>query len=106
MHEVEFLLVLLAIIALLSGVARHLHIAYPILFVLGGLLLAVMPGVPSITLAPELVFLLFFPPLLYAAAAESSPRDLRDNLRPIGSLAVGYVLASIVLLAIAAHAIG
>jgi CPA1 family monovalent cation:H+ antiporter len=73
--------------------------------VLGGLLLALIPGVPKIELVPELVFLLFLPPLLYVSGFESSIRDVRAQLRPIHSLAVGLVLATTAIVAALAHAL-
>lgn len=72
---------------------------YPILLVLGGVLLALVPGLPVVTLPPDDVFLIFFPPLLYSAGVQSSVSDLRRNLRPIGSLAIGYVVVSTLALA-------
>jgi CPA1 family monovalent cation:H+ antiporter len=80
-------------------------VPYPILLVLGGLLLAVVPAVPDVQLAPELVFLLFLPPLLYEAAFGTSIRDVRANLRPILSLAVGLVLATTAAVAVLVHAL-
>src|SRR5918992_4947084 len=59
---------------------------------LGGLALGLVPIVPEIGLPPDLVLLIFLPPLLYSAAFFSSPRDLKANLRPIASLSIGLVL--------------
>src|ERR1051326_8201208 len=89
---VEIFVGMLLAVAALAWLARRLHIAYPILFVIGGLLLALIPGVPRVTLNPELVFLFFLPPLLYPAALFTPWRDFRANLRPILLLAVGLVL--------------
>src|SRR5881628_830568 len=80
---VEFLLGLLAALALLVLVARQLNLPYPILLVVGGLALGFLPGVPRVELAPNLVFLLFLPPILYEEAYFTSWRDFRANLRPI-----------------------
>jgi len=52
-----------------------------------------VPGVGAVTLSPDLVLLIFLPPLLYGAAFFANPRELRDNVRPIGLLAVGLVIA-------------
>lgn len=103
MHEVEVVLALLAATAALATLARRLNMPYPILLVLGGLVVGFLPRLPQITLAPDLVFVLFFPPLLYTAGLDTSLRDLRANIRPIGSLAVGYVLASMLAVAAIAH---
>jgi monovalent cation/hydrogen antiporter len=105
MHEVELILALLVAVAALATVARILRVPYPILLVLGGLLPALLPVAPRIELAPEIVFLLFLPPLLYVAAFNTSVRDLRSLLRPILSLAVGLVLATTAAVAVLVHAL-
>ena len=83
--------------------ARKVLIPYPILFVIGGLLLSWIPGLPKITLNPELVFLFCLPPLLFPAALFTSWRDFRTNLRPISFLAIGLVLFTTVTVAYLAH---
>ena len=85
--------------------ARAVHVPYPILLVVGGLLLALTPGVPQVALAPELIFLLFLPPLVYIAGFNSSIREIKTQLRPILSLAVGLVVASTLLVGVIAHAL-
>ena len=82
-----------------------LRIPYPILLVLGGLALGFVPGLPEIDLPPDLVLVGILPPLLYGAAFFTSLRDLRSNLRPVGLLAVGLVLLTMVVVAVVAHAI-
>src|SRR5471032_92600 len=94
---------LLLTVAVLAMLARKLHIPYPILFVIGGLLLGWLPGLPKVTLNPELVFFLFLPPLLFPAALFTSWRDFRLNLRPISLLAIGLVLFTTVAVAYLAH---
>ncbi|HZQ48538.1 MAG TPA: Na+/H+ antiporter [Verrucomicrobiae bacterium] len=91
-NQIEIIMGLLVVVAALAIVARRISIPYPILLVLGGLALALIPGFPRIHLAPNLVFLIFLPPLLYPAALFTSWRDFHDNLRPILLLAVGLVL--------------
>src|SRR5437660_10209218 len=66
---------LLLAVAVLALLARRLHISYPILFVVGGLLLGLIPKLPKVRLDPELVFLFVLPPLLYPAALFTSWRD-------------------------------
>jgi Na+/H+ antiporter len=105
MHEVELVLALLVVVAAVATVAQALRVPYPILLVLGGVLLALVPRVPHVALAPELVFLLFLPPLLYIAGFNTSVRDIRAGLRPILSLAVGLVLATTAAVAVLAHAL-
>ena len=94
------LLVAVAGLVLLSDV---LEVPYPIFLVLGGLVLGFIPGVPEVELAPELVLLIFLPPLLYVSAFFSSLRDLKANIRPIGLLSVGLVALTTVVVAGVAH---
>jgi monovalent cation/hydrogen antiporter len=101
--EIETILGLLVAVTLLAMAAGTLRIPYPILLVFGGLLLAVIPAVPNVELAPELVFLLFLPPLLYIAGFDSSLREIRAQVRAILSLAVGLVLATTLAVAFVAH---
>jgi NhaP-type Na+/H+ or K+/H+ antiporter len=82
-HTVELILALLATVSALALLSRKLPIPYPILLVLGGLALALIPGLPRVRLNPELVFIFFLPPLLYPAALFTPWRDFRANLRPI-----------------------
>lgn len=103
-HELEVvLLVLLAGAIALVVLANRVAIPYPILLVIGGLALGVVPGLPDVTLEPDLVLLIFLPPLLYAAAFFSSLRELKANLRPISLLAIGLVLATTATVAVVAH---
>lgn len=81
------------------------RVPYPILLVLGGLALGFTPGMPDLELPPDLVLVGVLPPLLYGAAFFTSLRDLRANVRPVGMLAVGLVLATMVIVAAVAHAI-
>jgi CPA1 family monovalent cation:H+ antiporter len=77
----------------------------PLLLVCGGLLLGFVPGLPRVELPPDLVLVAILPPLLYSAAFFTGLRDLRYNLRPIGLLAFGLVIATTVGVAIVAHAV-
>lgn len=103
MQPVEEVLALLLVVALLTVAARRIGIPYPILMTLGGLALGLVPDLPRVELPPDLVFLLFLPPLLFAAAFFTSPRELADNARPIGLLAVGLVLATTGVVAVVIH---
>ena len=104
MHGSE-LLILILLVALpgLSVISRTIDVPYPILLVLGGLVLGVLPGLPEPELEPDLVLVIFLPPLLYVAAFFADLRDLRANLRPISILSIGLVLLTAVLVATAAH---
>src|SRR5438874_1154521 len=90
-------------VAVVATAARALRVPVPFLLVLGGLLLALTPAVPDVALAPELIFLLFLPPLVYSAGFDTSLRDVGAQVRPILSLAVGLVLASTLLVGALAH---
>jgi CPA1 family monovalent cation:H+ antiporter len=104
-HDELVILGLLAAVGALLVLSRIVRIPYPILFVLGGLALGFVPGVPEIELDPELVFVAFLPPLLYAAAFFTSLRELRANVKPISLLSIGLVLCTMVAVALVAHAL-
>jgi NhaP-type Na+/H+ or K+/H+ antiporter len=91
-HAVESLIFLLGAAALLAQMARTLKVPYPVFLVLGGLAIGLLPGLPALKIPPEVIFLVFLPPLLNYAAFFSSPRELRAHLRPIAFLAIGLVL--------------
>lgn len=90
--KTELILICLVAVALLALLARKIRVPYPILLTIGGVLLALVPGLPSIRLEPQLVFNLFLPPLLYPAAVYTSWRDFRTNLWPIFWMATVLVL--------------
>ena len=102
-HVIETVLGLMVAVAIVAVLARRLQVPYPILLVIGGLGLALVPGLPRVRLNPELVFLFFLPPLLYPAALFTSWRDFRAELPPISLLAVGLVLFTTVVIAWVAH---
>jgi Na+/H+ antiporter len=105
MHGVELIFILLAVVTVLAALAERTALPYPIFLVLGGLVLGLVPGAPAIALDPDAVFLLFLPPILFAAAYATSWRDFRANLRPIGLLAVGCVFFTTVAVAVVAHTV-
>lgn len=94
MEKIEVLTGLLTAVVLLVLLARRLALPFPIVLVLGGLALGFVPGLPRIALPPDLVLLVFLPPLLFAQAITFSWRDFVANLRPILLLAVGLVLVT------------
>lgn len=100
---IELILGLLLAVAVLTVLARKIHVAYPILFVIGGLILGFIPKLPTLHMNPQLVFVLFLPPLLYPAGFSTPWRDFHANLAPILRLAIGLVLLSIVVVAWFAH---
>lgn len=103
LHQLEIIILLLAAVLALTSIAQKISIPYPIFLVVGGLVLGVVPGLPTVTLNPDLVFLVFLPPILWAAAYFTSFREFRQNLRPISLLAVGLVLATSAGVAFVAH---
>jgi Na+/H+ antiporter len=105
-HEVELVLIsLLVAVAGLATAARLANIPFPIVLVIGGLVLGFVPGLPDIELAPELVLVLFLPPLLYSAAFFANLHELRADARAISMLAIGLVLATMCAVAVVAHAV-
>jgi monovalent cation/hydrogen antiporter len=94
---------LLAIVGAVAWIAARLHLPPPILLVVAGIALALMPWVPSITLQPDVVLLVLLPPLIYFAAFTMSWQAFRANLRPILLLAFGCVIVTTIAVAGAAH---
>ena len=89
---VQFILLLLLLFVAAFGLlARKLATPYPIVMVLGGLLLSFVPGIPHVTLDPDVIFLVVLPPLLYSSAWTTNWRDFRYNLVSILFLAFGLV---------------
>ena len=105
LHQQELwqLLGLLTAVGAFVVLAPVARIPYPILLVLGGLGLSLVPGLPNFELPPEIVLLGFLPPLLYGAAFFTSLRDLRANVRPIGLLSIGLVVATTLVVGVVAH---
>ena len=102
---IELVLGLFVVAVALAYVARGIGVAYPILLVLGGLVLGFLPGLPSIELDPDVVFLLLLPPILFGAAYSTPIRDFRANARPIGLLAVGLVLFTTLVVGVVAQVV-
>src|SRR4030095_3595405 len=101
--KTELILICLVAVALLAIVARKIRIPYPILLTIGGVVLALVPGLPAIHLEPQLVFNLFLPPLLYPAAVYTSWRDFRANLCSILPMAIVLVLLTMTVTAYLFH---
>jgi len=105
MFVFEIVIALLLVGALLALWAAKLGVPYPALLALCGAGLALIPGVPEVKLDPELALALFVAPTLLDAAFDASPRDLRENIVPVVSLALGTVAFTIVVVAMIAHAL-
>src|SRR5215212_8582570 len=102
-ETIHILVLLLAVVAAVAVVSARLEIPPAILLVIAGVILALIPGLPSVELAPELVLLLVLPPVIYSAAVSMSWNEFRFNLRPISLLAVGCVVFTTVAVAAATH---
>ncbi|HEY2351933.1 MAG TPA: Na+/H+ antiporter [Candidatus Acidoferrum sp.] len=103
-HTIEIVFLLLLLFVVVFGtLARKLKTPYPIVLVIGGLLLSFIPGIPKITLNPDVIFLVVLPPLLFSAAWLTSWREFTHNLVSILFLAVGLVSFTVLGVAQAAH---
>ncbi len=105
MHQAEIIVLLFTAVAVLAVLACKMRLPYPLVLVLGGLALSFVPGLPEVTLNPQVVFYFILPALLYPAALFTSWRDFRRNLRAILMLAIGLVLATTLAVAWIAHSI-
>ena len=103
MRVFEVVIALLLGGAALAALARRIGAPYPALVALAGAALALVPGLPTLVLDPELALALFVAPVLVDAAFDASPRDLRANWRAVASLAVGAVVLTVVVVAVVAH---
>ena len=102
-EEIELLFLLLLLFVVIFGLlAGRLGTPYPLVMVIGGLLLSLVPGIPGVALNPDIVFLVVLPPLLYAAAWTTSWREFRYNFISILLLAFGLVAFTVVSVALIA----
>jgi CPA1 family monovalent cation:H+ antiporter len=101
--SIQTFLLLFAVLVVVAVVARRLNIASSILLVVAGILLALIPGLPRIALAPELVLLGILPPLIYSAGVAMSWREFKFNLRPIALFAFGLIIFTAAAVAVATH---
>src|SRR6266513_782519 len=104
MGQAEVLIAgLLVAVAGLGALARRLSVPYPIVLVIGGALFGFVPGVPEVKLNPEVVLVIFLPPLLYGAAFFANLGDMRANLRGLALSSIGLVLVTMGAVAVVAH---
>src|SRR5690349_3612980 len=103
MQNVATVIILLAVVTALAEVTDKVKIPYPILLVLTGIGIGLVPGLPPIQLHPDVVFLIFLPPILYAAAWTTSWPDFKKAKRPITLLAIGCVIFTTCAVAYIAH---
>jgi len=99
----QTVLFMVAVLAAVAVAAKRLNVAPTILLVVAGLGIALVPGLPKVELAPEVVLLAILPPLIYSAGVAMSWRDFKFNLRPIALLAFGCVIFTTCAVAAAAH---
>ena len=102
-HQDLELLALLVALGGLLALAPTLRLPLPILLVVGGVVMGFIPGLPHLTLPPEIVLVAVLPPLLYSGAFFTSLRGLRENRRPIALLAFGLVATTMTAVAVVAH---
>jgi Na+/H+ antiporter len=105
MLAAELLLALLVVVAVLVTISRKIRVPYPVLLLIGGLVVGLLPGLPRFELDPEIVFLMVLPPILYVSAFLTPIRDFRSNLKNISSLAIGLVAVSAAVVAAIAVAL-
>src|SRR5579862_8641299 len=105
METVLVLMTFLCAVVILTVLAKRLRIPYPIAFVIGGAGLAFTRHLPHPHFDPELILLLVLPPLLYSAAWSTDWYEMRRNARPISLLAIGLVVATMVVVAVTVHAV-
>lgn len=103
MQNIAIVIILLAVIAALAEVTDKIKIPYPILLVVAGIGIGLIPALPAISLDPEVVFLIFLPPVLYAAAWSTSWADFKRARRPITLLAIGCVIFTTCAVAMVTH---
>jgi CPA1 family monovalent cation:H+ antiporter len=104
-QESLFIFMLLVALVAFAIVAKRFAIPYPIAFVIGGVCLALIPNVPHLRLRPEWILFIILPPLLYAGGWFTDWKLFRANLRTIGLLAIGLVVATTAAVALLAHAL-
>lgn len=105
MENVGLILLLLFGITFLSILSKRFKFPFPIVLVLSGVVISLIPNIPVVTLSPDVVFIIFLPPILYAAAWNTSWHDFKTSIRPITMAAVGLVLFTTLLVALVAHSL-
>ena len=94
---------LLAVLISLSAMIERIKIPQPILLVVAGLLIGFIPSLPDLALDPDIIFLIFLPPLLFDSASQTSWHDFKADIRPISALAVTLVFFTTMAVAVTAH---
>ena len=103
MQDIAIVIILLSIVTALAEITDKIRVPYPILLVVTGILIGLFPGLPKVTLEPDVVFLVFLPPILYAAAWTTSWPDFKAARKPIGLLAIGCVMFTTIAIAVVVY---
>src|SRR5688572_11263066 len=103
MENVSLIVILLFGITFLGVLSNKFKFPFPIALVLSGVVISLIPGLPVVALNPEVVFLIFLPPLLYGAAWNTSWHDFKAAIRPISLASVGLVFFTTALVGVTAH---
>ena len=100
MENFKVVIFILAILIGLSAIADKSKLPYPILLVIAGLIIGFVPALPDLAMDPEVVFLIFLPPILYDAASKTSWHEFRTLIRPISALAISLVFFTTIAVAV------
>jgi Na+/H+ antiporter len=103
MDNFKIIIFILAVLISLSAVIDKLKLPNPVFLVIVGLMIGFVPGLPGLVMDPDIVFLVFLPPLLYDAAFRSSWHDFKTNIKPISVLGISLVFITMIAVAITAH---
>src|SRR6478609_1886857 len=103
MDNFSIVILLMTVLVILSAFADKIKLPYPVLMIFAGLAIGFIPFLPDLQLDPEIVFLIFLPPLLYDAAFRTSWYDFKKEIRTISTLAISLVFFTTVIVAVATH---
>jgi CPA1 family monovalent cation:H+ antiporter len=103
MEDVSIIVVLLFAITFLGILSNKYRFPFPIILVLSGVIISLIPGLPVVALSPDVVFLIFLPPLLYSAAWNTSWHNFKAAIRPISLASIGLVFFTTALVALTVH---
>jgi Na+/H+ antiporter len=103
MEYFKIIIIIMAVLISLSAIVDKLKLPYPVLLVITGLAIGFIPVLPDLPLDPDIIFLVFLPPLLYDAASRTSWRDFKTNIRPISALGISLVFLTTIAVGVTAH---
>jgi Na+/H+ antiporter len=103
MEKVEVIIILLFGVMFLGILSKKFNFPFPIVLILSGIIISLIPGLPVISLEPDIIFLIFLPPLLYGAAWNTSWRDFKAAIRPISFASIGLVFFTTAAVALTTH---